>query len=124
MATIASPLLALVLLLAAPVVSLAGEPVHLILLCGQSNMAGMDPARIFTPEVEKHFGAENVVIVKVARSGQPIRLREAGPHAAWVDTDDLNDDAASKPNDLHYSKAGDDCLVGHGSGRPTYITAI
>ncbi len=47
--------------------------VHLILLSGQSNMANMVPARVFSPEVEKHFGAENVVVVKVARSGQPIR---------------------------------------------------
>lgn len=47
--------------------------VHLILLSGQSNMANLDPAQVFIPEVERHFGAENVVIVKVARSGQPIR---------------------------------------------------
>jgi hypothetical protein len=216
MTTIASPLLALVILLAAPVVSPAGEPVHLILLSGQSNMANMNPAQVFTPEVEKHFGAENVVIVKVARSGQPIRrwykgwkvtdgqkpgqigdiyeklmketkaamggksvksatlvwmqgerdakeglssqyeaaflgllaqikadlevedlnyvigrlsdsglgkkewdniraiqqkLGEAGSGAAWVNTDDLNDDVAGNPNDLHYSKAGYDLLA-------------
>lgn len=36
-------------------------------------MANMDPARVFTPEVEKYFGAENVVVVKVAQRGQPIR---------------------------------------------------
>jgi hypothetical protein len=47
--------------------------VHLILLSGQSNMAYMDPARVFTPMVETHFGAEHVVIVKVAKGGQPIR---------------------------------------------------
>ncbi len=47
--------------------------VHLILLSGQSNMANMDPARVFTPEVQKYFGAENVVVVKVAQKGQPIR---------------------------------------------------
>jgi hypothetical protein len=47
--------------------------VNLLLLSGQSNMANMDPTRVFIPEVEKHFGAENVVVVKVARSGQPIR---------------------------------------------------
>ena len=47
--------------------------VHLILLSGQSNMGHMDPARVFTPDVEKYFGAENVVVVKVAQSGQPIR---------------------------------------------------
>jgi hypothetical protein len=46
---------------------------HLILLSGQSNMANMDPARVFTPEVEKYFGAENVLVVKVAHKGQPIR---------------------------------------------------
>lgn len=49
------------------------ESAHLILLSGQSNMANMDPARVFIPEVEKHFGAENVIVVKFARSGQPIR---------------------------------------------------
>jgi hypothetical protein len=30
--------------------------IHLILLSGQSNMANMDPVRVFSPEVEKHFG--------------------------------------------------------------------
>ncbi|MEQ9379454.1 MAG: hypothetical protein RJP95_01215, partial [Pirellulales bacterium] len=47
--------------------------VHLILLSGQSNMANMDPDRVFTPELDRHFGAENVVVVKVAKKGQPIR---------------------------------------------------
>jgi Carbohydrate esterase, sialic acid-specific acetylesterase len=47
--------------------------VHLILLSGQSNMANLDPERVFIPELEKHFGAENLVVVKVARNGQPIR---------------------------------------------------
>jgi hypothetical protein len=49
------------------------RPVHLILLSGQSNMAGMNPEKVFTPEINKHFGAENVVVVKVAQGGQPIR---------------------------------------------------
>ena len=179
-------------------------------------MANMDPARVFTPEVERHFGARNVVVVKVAQKGQPIRrwykdwkvsgdqnpaqigdiyeqliqaakaamngkslksvtlvwmqgerdakeglsahyeeafrgllgqiktdlkvaemnyvigrlsdsgqgkkdwdniraiqqkLGEAGPHAAWVNTDDLNDGASGKGDDLHYSKAGYDLLA-------------
>lgn len=68
-----SPLLALLFFLASPLVSWAGDPVHLFLLSGQSNMANLDPTRVFTPEVEKHFGAENVVVVKVAQKGQPIR---------------------------------------------------
>lgn len=60
--------------------------VHLILLSGQSNMAKMDPARVFTPEVEKYFGAENVVVVKVAQSGQPIRRW----YKKWKVTGDQN----------------------------------
>jgi hypothetical protein len=63
------------LTLAAPISTLAEDEraVHLILLSGQSNMAHMDPARVFTPEVTQHFGAENVVVVKSAQGGQPIR---------------------------------------------------
>jgi hypothetical protein len=63
------------LTLAAPVSTLAenARAVHLILLSGQSNLAHMDPARVFAPEVEQYFGAENVVVVKSAQRGQPIR---------------------------------------------------
>ncbi len=31
--------------------------VHLLLLSGQSNMANLDPARVFIPEMGKYFGA-------------------------------------------------------------------
>jgi hypothetical protein len=60
---------ALVLLF--PVACQAG--VHLFILSGQSNMAGLDPSLSFTPTVEKEFGKENVVVVKSAQGGQPIR---------------------------------------------------
>jgi hypothetical protein len=60
--------------------------VHLILLSGQSNMVHLDPARVFTPEVEKHFGAGNVVVVKVAQKGQPIRRW----YKKWQVTGDQN----------------------------------
>ena len=62
------------------------NPVHLILLSGQSNMARLDPARVFTPEVEKYLGAENVVVVKVAQGGQPIRRW----YKQWQVTGDQN----------------------------------
>lgn len=206
-----STLAPFVLLLASPLVSLAGDPVHLFLLSGQSNMANLKPEQVFTPTIHNHFGAENVVIVKVAQKGEPIRrwykkwnvtggqnskeigelyeqlmeasekalkgrplqsvtliwmqgerdakerlsaqyeqallgiveqiktdlhvdeinfvigrlsdsglgkkdwdtirvvqkrLGEAGPHCAWIDTDDLNDDNVGKPNDLHFSERG------------------
>jgi hypothetical protein len=46
---------------------------HLFILSGQSNMAGLKPERTFTPAVQKAFGEENVVVVKSAQGGQPIR---------------------------------------------------
>lgn len=75
-----------VLFLASPSVSFAGGAVHLFLLSGQSNMANLDPARVFTPNIQKHFGAENVLIVKVAQKGQPIRRWSKN----WKATGDQN----------------------------------
>jgi hypothetical protein len=52
----------------------AGKPgKHLFILSGQSNMAALNPRLSFTPAVEKAFGEENVIVVKDARGGQPIR---------------------------------------------------
>ena len=50
----------------------ADQPVHLFILSGQSNMAGMDPETGFMPEATKLFGDEKVVYIKVAKSAQPI----------------------------------------------------
>lgn len=46
---------------------------HLFILSGQSNMAGLDPKISFTPTVETAFGKDNVIVVKDAQGGQPIR---------------------------------------------------
>jgi len=46
---------------------------HLFILSGQSNMAGLDPNASFTPAVEKEFGKDNVIVIKSAQGGQPIR---------------------------------------------------
>ncbi|MEM7600753.1 MAG: sialate O-acetylesterase [Verrucomicrobiota bacterium] len=51
----------------------ADEGKHLFILSGQSNMAGLRPEESFTPAVEEKFGAENVIVVKNAKGGQPIR---------------------------------------------------
>jgi hypothetical protein len=51
----------------------ARADVHLFILSGQSNMAGLDPKISFTPTVEEKFGKENVIVVKSAQGGQPIR---------------------------------------------------
>lgn len=50
----------------------AGEK-HLFILSGQSNMAGLKPEESFIPTVEKEFGKENVIVIKDAQGGQPIR---------------------------------------------------
>lgn len=63
----------LVALLCVLPVDAAEQEKHLFILSGQSNMAGLDPLISFTPAVEKAFGAENVVVVKDALGGQPIR---------------------------------------------------
>ena len=52
----------------------AAKPVHLFILSGQSNMAGMKPEAGFVPEASKLFADGEVVYVKVASGGVPIRL--------------------------------------------------
>jgi hypothetical protein len=54
-------------------VNAAEEGKHLFILSGQSNMAGLNPDISFTPTVEAAFGKDNVIVVKSAQSGQPIR---------------------------------------------------
>ncbi|SVE07441.1 uncharacterized protein METZ01_LOCUS460295, partial [marine metagenome] len=50
----------------------ADKAVHLFVLSGQSNMAGMDPETGFMTEAKKLFKDEKVVYIKVAKGGQPI----------------------------------------------------
>jgi hypothetical protein len=56
----------------------AERPLHVFILSGQSNMAGMDPKLGFEPEVKALFPEAEVVYLKVARGGQPIRHWVAG----------------------------------------------
>src|SRR5262245_56865045 len=51
----------------------ADKKVRLFILSGQSNMAGLDPKVSFTPAVEQAFGGDEVIVVKHAVGGQPIR---------------------------------------------------
>ena len=46
---------------------------HLFILSGQSNMAGLDADAFFTPLVAETLGADRVIVVKDALSGQPIQ---------------------------------------------------
>jgi len=60
-------------LVSASSVNAEGAKKHLFILSGQSNMAGLKPEISFTPTVEAAFGKDNVIVLKDARSGQPIR---------------------------------------------------
>ncbi len=64
---------AIALLALTSVLSAADKPVHIFILSGQSNMAGMNPTLGFEPEAKELFPDAEVVYFKVARGGQPIR---------------------------------------------------
>lgn len=57
-----------------PALQAADKPAHLFILSGQSNMAGMNPKLGFEPEAAALFPNADVVYIKVAAGGQPIRL--------------------------------------------------
>lgn len=48
------------------------KPVHLFVLSGQSNMAGMNPETGLMTEAKKLFKDEKIVYIKVSKGGQPI----------------------------------------------------
>lgn len=50
-----------------------GKKVRLFILSGQSNMARLDPDASFSPAVRKAFPEDEVIVVKSAQGGQPIR---------------------------------------------------
>ena len=52
----------------------ADKPVHIFILSGQSNMAGMNPKLGFEPEAKELFADAEVVYIKIAQGGQPIRF--------------------------------------------------
>jgi hypothetical protein len=62
----------LAFLFAIPCQSEVGK--YLFILSGQSNMQGMNQRLTFVPRVEEEYGKENVLIVKEAIGGRPIRM--------------------------------------------------
>ncbi len=66
--------LAIVLAALAVCSAQADKPVHLFVLSGQSNMAGMNPAAGFLPEAATLLPDAEIAHLKVAAGGQPIRL--------------------------------------------------
>jgi len=51
----------------------ADGKVRLFILSGQSNMAGLPPQVSFTPTVKEAFADDEVIVVKDAHGGRPIR---------------------------------------------------
>ena len=62
-----------VVLQALPAAAAERQRLHLFILSGQSNMAGLNPKISFTPAVEQAFADDEVIVVKNAHGGQPIR---------------------------------------------------
>jgi hypothetical protein len=68
----------------------ADKPIHLFILSGQSNMAGMNPALGFEPELARAFPDAETASIKIAVGGRPIRqwVKEwndiAGRHGVGV----------------------------------------
>ena len=54
--------------------SYAQEGKHLFILSGQSNMQGMNQKLTFAPRIKQEYGKDNVLIVKEAIGGRPIRM--------------------------------------------------
>ena len=46
---------------------------HVFILSGQSNMSKLDPDLSFTPQVQAKLGKDNVIVIKYAKGGEPIR---------------------------------------------------
>ncbi|MCF7847648.1 MAG: hypothetical protein K9M45_02265 [Kiritimatiellales bacterium] len=57
----------------------------LFILSGQSNMQGMDQRQTFEPRIFQEYGKENVLIVKEAIGGRPIRMwvHDWAPAPGW-----------------------------------------
>lgn len=74
----------------------ADQGKHLFILSGQSNMAGMNPKVSFAPTVAAEFGKENVIVVKSAQGGQPIRKW----YKKWTDANGKPSKSAGERYDI------------------------
>ena len=80
------------LLLAFMLTSCAPDGKHLFILSGQSNMARLDPNISFSPAVADEFGEDNILVVKDAAGGQPIRRWFKNWHPEGEDIPEGNGD--------------------------------
>jgi hypothetical protein len=92
-------LLVLVLLFACGLAAEAADKkVRLFILSGQSNMGGLDPNVSFTPAVTKEFADDEVIVVKHAQSGEPIRSW----YKKWTLPDGAQESEKNYPSGAYY----------------------
>lgn len=99
----------------------ADKKVRLFILSGQSNMAGLDPNVSFTPAVTKAFADDDVIVVKFAQGGQPIRRW----YKKWTLPEGATEAAgrATKNGDL-YDRLMDEVRKAVGDKRPDTVTFV
>jgi hypothetical protein len=97
----------------------AAEKLHLFLLSGQSNMAGLNPKLSFTPTVTKALAPEKVLVVKDAAGGQPIRRW----YKKWKPAKGKPMPKGYKPGDL-YDRLMAKAKAALGDRKPTTITFV
>lgn len=83
--------------LLSPLAHAAPAKVRVFILSGQSNMAGLNPDLSFTPAVKAAFADDEVIVVKHAQGGQPIRRW----HKDWKPPEGAKAPAAYKAGDLY-----------------------
>ncbi len=94
----------------------ADKPVHLFILSGQSNMAGLNPAISFTPTVTEGLPDGEVIVAKSAQGGQPIRRW----YKEWKSADGVKPE---KTGDL-YDRLMTVVKKAVGDKKPTTITFV
>src|SRR5690606_8367164 len=90
-------ILTLLVLLSGQTAVAAEKAKRLFILSGQSNMARLKPETTFTPTLKKLFPDDEIVVVKSAQGGQPIRRW----YKAWQPPPGVADNGKIQNGDLY-----------------------
>jgi hypothetical protein len=98
----------------------AEKKVRLFVLSGQSNMVGLDPKASFTPAVKEEFAGDEVIVVKFAKSGQPIRRW----YKKWKLPDGATDRRAGRKNGDLYDQLLEKVREALGDKKPDSVAFV
>jgi hypothetical protein len=84
-------------LFAGPSFAAESRKVRLFILSGQSNMAGLNPDVSFAPAIKAAYPGDEIIVVKSAQGGQPIRRW----HKAWKPPEGSRVKAGTTNGDLY-----------------------